>query len=383
MKPSDVKLSTIELPQKLTKLGASQVQLSPDSAWLCLIQEGLKVIIAKFEPTESSIAVSQVSKVARIKRQIPQYIKNGGLGSYDRNISHVSFSADSRILAVADLAGYIDTWVRASEPGKAEEDSSSDESESEEESVTDSGEHWVRNPAGKLIPKLPSTPVVLSFSDDVPAAKEDYTLVAITNTFTLLAFHPLEGALTPWSRRNPRRVFPGPILDLLDLPKGIVWQGERAWIYGVSFLVMIDLSIDFPKPAEGEVVLTQAGSKRKRTGGAGGRMVLGNMTPHKIHRHVDGEEEDIDIDDNTHPSDESDDDEIDSGELTQLRNAGNSEGGEVMVRGEQKKSWWMTYKYRPIFGVVSLGQGELALVERPSWDTESKERYFGGDEWER
>lgn len=403
-KPSDVTLSSVPLPSKLTSLGASQVQLSPNSSWLCIVQEGSRLLIAKVEINSTGVLISQktTAKLARIKRQILRHAQNGGLGSYDRNITRVVFSPDSKMLAVADLAGFIDTWVLRGHGESAQNgthnqaDASSsegDSSESDEESVDAEAERWVRNPSGKLLPKLPSAPAVLSFSEDVPGANSDYSLLVITSNWTLLVFHPLEGGLTPWSRRHPRRALPAPVLDLLDVAKGAVWQGPRVWIYGVSFLVMMDLSQDLPQPTQGtEVVAAHAGVKRKRIGhksGAGGRAEQGHLGPHHIQRHIDGQEETMDLDDAQAADDSNSDDEEmgeANGELTQLRRVKTTNGAtdtDLMETGTERKVWWMTYKYRPIFGMVPLDDGEVALVERPMWDVDMPDRYFAGEEWER
>ncbi|CAH0048319.1 unnamed protein product [Clonostachys solani] len=411
VKPSDVQLSSIELPSSLTRLGASQIQLSPNGSWVCLVQEGHRVTVAEIQSTEGKFNFSsdRIGHLRRLGRHIPRYVQNGGLGSYDRTITNIAFSADSKMLAVADLAGYIDTWISLDQGDEslngtgepADDSASGSESESEESGDESSGNglslRWVRNPNARLLPKLPSAPAVLSFSEDVPATVDgvdggsgDYSLLAITGSWNVLVFHPREGTLTPWSRRNPRRALPAAVLDLLDLPKGVTWQGSRAWIYGVSFLVMLDLDKDLPKVAENsETSVVPAGTKRKRVGpstGAGGKMLQSNLVPHKILKHVDGQEEDVEMGD-AQRGDESnsDDDEFDA-ELTQVRNgngAGNGVGPgslDLASQDAQQKAWWLTYKYRPIFGVVPLEGNEIALVERPTWDVEAADRYLGKDE---
>ncbi|KAF4984770.1 hypothetical protein FZEAL_131 [Fusarium zealandicum] len=420
IKPSDVKLSSVELPQKLTSVGATKVQLSPDARWLCAVQEGSQVLMAEIDPLEPATPFTvrqQAQRLARLRRQIPRYILNGGLGSYDRTITHVAFSADSKMLATSDLAGYLDTWILRGEESngaKAEDDaSSSGESDSEDDDNTSSAvEHWVRNPSAKLLPKLPSATTVLSFSDDVPQAKgsangadassdhaNDYTLLAITSSWTLHTFHPLQGSLTPWSRRHARKDLPAPVQDLLDLAKGVFWQGSRAWIYGVSFLLMLDMAQDLPKPVvESETndpaaTLGKHGLKRKRTGpstGAGGRMEQGALAPSQVRKHTAGQWEDIEMDDAPRLEDADSGDETDQpdGELAQLRNRHEASNGlEVAETGGERKSWWMTYKYRPIFGVVPLSSVdqplEVALVERPTWDVDMPESYFSVEQWRR
>lgn len=397
IKSSDVELSSIELPPRLAGQGASRVRLSPDESWLCLVREGLQAVVAKVERSEDSftIAPQQIRKLRRLKRKVPRHLENAGLGKYDRNITQVAFSSDSRLLATADLAGYIDTWVLQSGDRNGKEADSGDASSSsesssgsEEEAASGDAEVWVRNPSGKLLPKLPGAPAVLSFSEDVPGSEDatDYTLLAITASWNLYALHPLQGSLTPWSKRNTKKNLPAPILDLLDLPKGAVWQGSRVWIYGVSFLTMIDLSQDLQTAgADAQAVSL----KRKRTGhasGAGGKTMQGNLAPHNVAKHVNGQQEDIDMSDAARDdnSSNSDDDEVaDAGDSElALRNSSTVQQ-DGNAAGQQRKSWWMTYKYRPIFGVVKMGTDEVALVERPMWDVEMPERFYVGEEWER
>ncbi|EWY92538.1 hypothetical protein FOYG_06083 [Fusarium oxysporum NRRL 32931] len=422
IKPSDVKVSSSELPSKLAGVGAIKVQLSPNAQWLCAIQEGSRVVMGALDPVSprtSLIFSPRVQRLTRLRRQTPRYILNGGLGSYDRTITQIAFSPDSKMLATSDIAGYIDTWILSDgEKTKPEDDASpsseSDSSDEEEEQSSQNIEKWVRNPSAKLLPKLPSAATVLSFSADVPRTKispraspdgingssdhvDDYTLLAITSSWNLLTFHPLQGSLTPWSRRHARKDLPAPVQDLLDLAKGVFWQGSRAWIYGVSFLLMLDLAQDLPKPVDGEISeSTTSGKqslKRKRTGpstGAGGRMEVGAIAPSQVRKHTAGQWEDIDMEDAPRPEDANSDDEADQpeGELAQLRNR--REVGkdlEVAETGGERKSWWMTFKYRPIFGVVPLSTAgqplEIALVERPTWDVDMPESYFSVEQWRK
>ncbi|KAF5001658.1 hypothetical protein FGRMN_964 [Fusarium graminum] len=421
VKPSDVKVASADLPKKLAGVGAIKVQLSPNAQWLCAVQEGSRIVLGALDPVtpRTSLVFSpQVQRLTRLRRQIPRHILNGGLGSYDRTITRVAFSPDSKMLAASDLAGYIDTWILSDGIKTKSEDDASSSSESdssdEEEEPSQNIEKWIRNPSAKLLPKLPSAATVLSFSADVPREKitprgspdgingssdhvDDYTLLAITSSWNLLTFHPLQGSLTPWSRRHVRKDLPAPVQDLLDLAKGVFWQGSRAWIYGASFLLMLDLAQDLPKPLEGEVSDPIASSKqnlkRKRTGpssGAGGRMEQGALAPSLVRKHTTGQWEDVDMEDAPRPEDVNSDDEADQpeGELAQLRNR--REVGkdlEVAETGGERKSWWMTFKYRPIFGVVPISTAdqplEIALVERPTWDVDMPESYFSVEQWRR
>lgn len=424
-RPSDVKLSSVELPAKLSQLGATQVRLSPDGRWLLAVQEGSRVLMASIQTemtsTKASGASIRLQRLSRLRRQIPRYILSGGLGSYDRSITQVTFSADSKMVAVADLAGYIDTWVlRGHEQNlqngqdmetvddAASSASDSDSSDEEDEATTDMHDRWIRNPNAKLLPKLPASPAVLSFSDYVPepessaeakeAGFDDYTLAVVTSSWTVLAFNPRHGALTPWSRRHPRKLLPAPVRDLIDLPKGLMWQGSRMWVYGVSFFLMLDMGQDLSVPSEvegGDSQLTQ-GTKRKRTGrttGAGGKMERETLVPHQVRKHGSDEQwEDIDVAEAPQADEsDSDDDMPDAdGDLSKLRS--NPNGNETALQTtesttDEPKKWWITYKYRPILGIVPIdspGQDlEVALVERPTWDLDKPEGYFVAEEWDR
>ncbi|KAM3524027.1 hypothetical protein MY4038_007932 [Beauveria bassiana] len=411
-KPADVTLSSIELPEQVTKLGASKVQISPDGSWLCFVQNGSRVIIASISSESNSHTIAASRHLRRLHRSVPKYILNGGLGSYERNVAHIAFSPDSKLLATADLAGYVDTWVLrdaahdgadvyangAEEDDASATDSDSSDDDAESTSTNEVG-RWIRNPNAKLMPKLPGAPSVLAFSDSNPGQEgvEDYTLAAVTSSWNVVAFNVLQGSLTPWSRRHPRKALPAPVQDLSDLAKGAFWQGSRLWIYGVSFLFMLDMSQDLPAPdKEVSEQLVQQGTKRKRTNvtsGAGGRMEREGLKPQQIRKYSSNKWEDVDVDGPSTSGDvdnESDDDMIDGAdsELAQLRSA--VAGGEALSGGAEdengRKTWWITYKYRPVLGVVSFGGDdslELALVERPTWDIEMQDSYYAGQEWER
>ncbi|KAJ4165138.1 hypothetical protein LMH87_006784 [Akanthomyces muscarius] len=411
IKPADVTLSSLELPERLTNLGASRVQISPDGSWLCFVQDGSRVVIASITPDSGSHTISTSRHLRRLHRSVPKYILNGGLGSYERNVTHISFSPDSKLLAVADLAGYVDTWVlrvpgdataNGHANGNEDGDASASDSDSSDDDVESTGTsevgRWVRNPNAKLMPKLPAAPSVLAFSDSVPGQgdTEDYTLAAVTSSWNVVAFNVLQGSLTPWSRRHPRKALPGPVHDLLDLAKGAFWQGPRFWIYGVSFLFMLDMSQDLPAPEKDAGDQLVPGTKRKRTNatsGAGGRMEKEGLKPQQIRKYAANKWEDVDVDGPSlsgENDNDSDDDMIDAtdSELTQLRSAtaasGTQSGGAEDESG--RKKWWITYKYRPVLGVVSFsGQEglEVALVERPTWDIDMQDSYYTGEEWER
>ncbi|KAJ0160758.1 U3 small nucleolar RNA-associated protein 4 [Colletotrichum tanaceti] len=461
-RPSDVKLASVAVPKPFAGAGASKIVLSPDGTWLAAIQDGSRVLVANItreggsgsDNSDDALVIQKPRVINRLRRNIPKRQALAGLGNYERSITQLAFSPDSRMLASADLAGYIDTWVLqdgAAEDTTADAASTSDSDESgDEDNVNNTaaatGERWVRNPRASLMPKLPAPPVVLSFSDETapdPAegattttttTTREYTLVAVTTSWHILAFHPVAGSLTPWSRRNPVSRLPATIRDTRDLAKGLLWQGPRVWIYGVSFLFMLDLSQDLAVPNGGTTVADpetalvqqhlqrhQAGTKRKRRGpesGAGARMAIGAIVPQQVDRFVGskaskewqddiekqklaggagGDEDAMDVDASDDDDDNNDDgSESEGGELAALRNRNQETQTEEGAEG--KTRWWYTYKYRPILGIVPLSSGDAAaatdssnttpsleavLVERPIWEVDLPERYFVGNEWEK
>ncbi|KAL2271059.1 hypothetical protein VTJ83DRAFT_430 [Remersonia thermophila] len=433
----ELQIRKVDMPT--TGAGATRVQVSPDRQWISWVQEGNRVMIAKVHAADSadgiSYSISAPRRLARIRRQIPRNILLGGLGSYDRNITQMAFSPDSKMLSVADLAGYIDTWVlrgpgeavngvggEHDEDGAATSESSSDSSDEEADHAAGADERWIRNPRGKLLPKLSAAPVVLSFSK-TPRDDDDYDLLVITALKTLLVFNPLRGALSEWSRRNTYQKLPGPFRDTRDQVKGVVWQGHRAWIYGVASLFMLDLSRDLhPETQDGQNGQKQ-GIKRKRDGheaGAGSKMEKHSLAAQRVRTAVapDGSKwEDVEmadaagggasssgVEDEDDYDDEDLEEDTDGGELQRLRNDdeerdgganGNADINGAGKEGNVRARWWHTYQFRPILGIVPVegasaepGPGDLpplevALVERPLESDDLPERYATEAEWER
>jgi U3 small nucleolar RNA-associated protein 4 len=80
-------------------------------------------------------------------------------------------------------------------------------------------------------------------------------------------------------------------------------------------------------------------------------------------------------------------------DLSLLRRGSRDDGGKSAKgkgkKGEAKPSDWHTFKYRPIMGVVLIGEGEreggvgpeVAVVERPAWEAGLPGRWEGEQEW--
>lgn len=289
-----LRVSKIRAPRNVSTKGAKIVQFSPDGHWLAIIRNDNRVLLTRVLGSEGQSSptfklLSVQSKLARIDRKIEKNILLGGLGAYDRNITRVAFSSDSRILAVSDLAGYIDTWVLEGQQdlfqaiGSSEEElvdddassmSSTDESDGEEEEKKPTvllGQHWIRNPSASLLPNVSAAPVVLSFRPAKDAAKNDRSnnvpiphatrnnphpqshdlprgedrLLVVTAKSKVHEFEVMKGRLTEWSRNNLTANFPIEFQDLKDQAMGCLWdveEKERLWLYGSNWLWMFDLS---------------------------------------------------------------------------------------------------------------------------------------------
>jgi U3 small nucleolar RNA-associated protein 4 len=434
-KKEELKVSKVDVPPKIAALGANNLQISPDGKWICATQEGSKVSLLQVshdsEDGDRPTIHAKAIKLNRLRRDIPKYVTLGGLGGYDRSVTQISFSPDTKMLAVADMAGYIDTWILRDSKlllsganGHAEDDasSSSDGSDSEDDADDISGgAPWTRNPNASLLPKLHCAPTLLSFSDHIPGttsqavngneeATDDYVLLAVTAKPQILTLHPTIGAITPWSKRNPTQRFPVEFRNIRDLVKGALWAGDRVWLYGNTFLLMLDMSQDIAEdvtnPSSALVPLEdqERPKKRKREAdtGAGNKMQIGAAGPTKVVRYVHGEEpkelnldgpDPMDTDATSAPGDDSDSEDSEDelrGELVSRRRAEGKKGPEAQP--SQGTGFWHTLKYRPILGIVPLenieesamdedvvmphGNGqirktlEVALVERPLWDTD-------------
>ncbi|KAI1740253.1 WD40-repeat-containing domain protein [Xylaria scruposa] len=442
----ELKISKVELPGEIATLGATRTVMSPDSQWVCFVQAGNNVSLLRVQQSSNSekpIIHPKTIRLQRLRRQIPQQNTMGGLGQYDRTITQATFSPDSRMLAVADLAGYIDTWILSQQPqtlqnerngavdayeNEASDDSS--DSDNEDDVEMTEGIQWRRNPNTSLIPKLHAAPTVLSFSNHIPSTTttaendviDDYTLLAVTAKPQIILVHPTVGSLTAWSRRNPISRFPSEFRDIRDLVKGALWSGDRVWLYGNTYLFMFDTTKDLAEPTATSPVtgseLVAQGRKRKRgsDSGAGNKMTKGAAGPTKVLRHIQGEQTEelpidgpvlspIDEDEISHAGDsESDesDDEV-QGELAVFRGT----QGKTLQESQPSEgpAFWHTFKYRPILGIVPLGDGieeqqngastqvtlhgakpktlEVALVERPLFEMDLSDRYLGEDESER
>lgn len=497
------KLEKTQTIADVSKRQAKMIQFSPDTKWLATIGADNSIQLYRRSEMDngkmSPVFLQTSVELKRLRRDISTTMaKDAGLGSYNRSINRLAFSADSRILAVSDISGFLDTWVieghedltqesyEALNPADAAD--KSDSSDDEDNEGKDSGkpvygEHWIRNPAASLLTKLPAAPLVLAFrpsttqtigaltnanvgvhptrhnpyphAHDLPNGED--RLFVLTAENHIYEFNVLSGKISDWSRRNPTSNLPQDFRDLRDRAKSAVWdvrgQNERIWLYGVSWLWMFDLSIDLP-PVDNEKkdvnvtngISKEVSIKRKRGDndeestasrprldtGAGSKILnaeLGIGIGRKIRKFngvdaavgqwisLDADKEiSSDEEDGYILANESDmalfklrrGDTDTNGHMPNRRvdnfmdpEASENDGTRIAkMRDGDRPAYWRTYKYRPILGIVPLGDVtddemtiggadddspsglEVALVERPLFDVDLPPRYFGNQEWD-
>jgi len=287
----------IDLPKAVATQGASTAGLSPDCKWLYAIRLNNVVSMVKIPPTashkERPTAHDRVVKLDRKKRNT-RTIQPSMLGDYAHHITTVTFSSDSRILAVGDLSGATDTWIlegHESEtiPNKStsiasspSDSGSEDDSDSDSDDETDSrvihNQKWIRTPSGSQLPSLESAILALSFKPSSAPAEhpsgihgneglhatrhnhhpispehpphEAGFLVAVTANHQIVEFDVLKCRLSDWSRRNPSSLLPESFKRIKDRVMGI-WSDTRSnsetnrlWLYGANFVYMLDMAQD-------------------------------------------------------------------------------------------------------------------------------------------
>ena len=307
----------VELPPSVANLGARRIGFSPDCKWLYTVRKDNTLALLKIIPSqelkERPVICESLVKLYRPSRKSSE----SALGTYQRTITQVAFSSDSRVLAVGDLSGAIDVWLleghedldyveavsdKSSESSASSSTSSSDDDE--DDSPVVHAQKWVRNPAGFQLAQLGSSILALTFrpSPDIsasgtvdgnrglhvtrhnahPVAHEyptaDTKLFAITATHQIVEFDVLDSRLSEWSRRNPSKFLPRDFTRIKDRVKGCFWdcndrenKGERLWLYGSAWLFMFDVSQDLQQEA---TISTNGTDKTEKIGTLGGYDVL-------------------------------------------------------------------------------------------------------------
>lgn len=425
--------------------GARLVKFSPDGRWLTLITPASRVLMVELVASESErkmkvIVGEKVLELQRPKRlkspgalkqalhnaiQISKstkkkrHVAEGSLDNYEQTINRVAFSSGSKILAVADLSGWLDTFVFTE--GK-----------------------WAYNTKGATLPKLSSASVVLEFRPAAPSSAASPNLMIAENSLEgakipdaedrLLAitgkdhhifeFHVLQGRLSDWSRRNPpAEKLPHDFRIQKDRATGVTWEvsaeKERMWVWASSWVWMFDLRQDLPVLEGVEVHAEVAGGKRKRDvavkapaskapigfagkgeSGAGDRILPGQSRgllpmPKKAGKpSTSASDEDDDDEDmlglvsgnkNTRTEDEDDEDNVETKEKRNWKQTGYD---------ARNKPYWRTNRYRNLMAFLPVGGKEtsvekkagrnkmdtveIVVVERPSWDIEMPPRFYAG-----
>ncbi|KAK8196136.1 U3 small nucleolar RNA-associated protein [Zalaria obscura] len=463
-----LRIRRVSVPSELEKTGAKHLTFSPDGRWLSMVSTENEVFVARLvlSSTEPK-RIEVLPKLVELERVNRKNSTQTGLRKYERTIARIAFSSNSSVLVAGDLTGFVDSWLleghfdptassidaaarhspsRSSGGSDADSDSDSD-SDDEDEKLVFYGQHWTDNAAVKMLPKLDSSPLVMAFRPSSQSLKNDANgnpgvhptrqnphahshalpsgearLLVVTALHQVYEFDMLAGKLTDWSRRNPTSTLPAEFRGIRDRCMGLVWDAEdRAWLYGTTWVGMLDLSQDFSSfqrrssivatPAKStngnDAALELSSKKRKRmenerwaqleeqrkkikgSSGAGDK-IRGNErggVPTSIRRTEDGKVVEVDLD--VKPRMDFDDEDVLAEESVGPLDRMNDE--EMDIDGEeqeqeqglvdgQKRKWWCTYKYRPILGLVPIGDVrkedgedsdnplEVVLIERPLWD---------------
>lgn len=430
----------LEVPEDLADSGARLVNFSNDGKWLAAATPENEVQIVRFTTdAEKPKHFKIIDRVVDLDRPRRKTQRVSGFNKYDHAITRMAFNDDGSVLVTGDLSGCLDSWVleghedptapaldlakhdsdKGSDDGASDSDSSSDSDDDDDAVAVFYGQHWTDNPNGHLLPKLDSTPLVLTFRPQ--AAKEatddlvngnpgvhstrsnphahahtlpqgQHRLFAITARHQMYELDVLAGKLSDWSRRNPTAVLPEDFTKIRDRAVGAVWdtsaQNERIWLYGSTWVFMLNVGQNLDdgitsllnkkrRPSEYE---DDGMSKRIKgaSSGAGSRLPASQRAPGhagsiKI-TSQDGQSEAVALrSDNDEDGDvamEDDNDDAEGLQLTRLR----SEDGAGVVPAQYERKFWGSFKYRPILGMVPLendgGKGEdvleVVIVERPA-----------------
>ncbi|KIW07300.1 uncharacterized protein PV09_02150 [Verruconis gallopava] len=321
------KLQIVKLTTEAPLDAGRIVQISGDQKWLSIVTHNNDVLVFRLSRQENGVQLSkQPFRLERIKRGSD----TSSLGSYRRRISRLQFSPDSKVLVVADLAGFIDCWqLEGIEDTSAPDvemidvgDDTSDNSSSDEDDDNDQtemksfGQHWTRMVASKALPQLDSAALFLTFrpgrrtkkaeangtprkeingiktkhapkqavverDDDalVEQTNDKYELFVLTAKHQLYEFDLATGQLTSWSRQNTTDCLPDTFQKIKDRAMGCYWhttlQAQRLYVYGSNWLFMLDVMQDFVPETKDEEPESENGGliarpqKRNRQGKSG------------------------------------------------------------------------------------------------------------------
>ncbi|KIX07006.1 uncharacterized protein Z518_04982 [Rhinocladiella mackenziei CBS 650.93] len=317
-----IRTRQIELPHTIARLGARRVGFSPDGKWLYTIRKDNTITLTKITPSENPKERPSIHQKIVILCRTTRNLPPSALGTYQRTTTQIAFSTDCRVLAVGDLSGAIDVWVveghedlnvvetashHSDDTSDSSSSSSSDSDEDEDESPIIHGQKWIRNPSGSQMPQLDSAILALTFRPSPSTSSSgsmngnlglhatrrtphpicherpspDIKLLAMTATHQLIEFDVLSSKLSEWSRRNPSKYLPYDFTRIKDRVMGCFWdctdretRGERLWLYGPTWLFMLDISQDLQVEESFTTAETETATKVERSGRLGRYDVL-------------------------------------------------------------------------------------------------------------
>ena len=422
----------VQLPDDLSSMGSRLMRFSPDGKWLAVVSHGNEVHVARVADDQDHPKRLQIlPKLAELDRRHRQSRSPSAFKDYDRTITQLAFANDSSIFVASDLSGYLDSWVleggedlgapalsttsdrQLSNGVKDGSDSDSDSSEDYDDTPMFFGQHWTENRSGHLLPKLDAPPLVLSFRPVRRSVEEGISKAAstqhnrteqqrlwiLTAKHQMLEFNVLGGRLSDCSRRNPTAALPEDFKKILGRVMGAIWdvteQRERIWLYGESFMCMLNLGTDLSDGSSSQPQKKRRKSKgsaeedgtpkRRRLGsGAGGPRDPSQQSaaPNVVGRYEGGTWTEMDFD----GQDEAalGGEEESGGDDLQLARVDETHGREAAhADSSLQRKFWCTFKYRPILGMVALEDDmdvdeerppEVVIVERPHWDVQKDSR---------
>jgi len=401
----ELRVRPVEAPKDLVKAGTRLVSISPDGKWIVHINQMNDINVMRVDQSSTNSnkleLIPQTAELDRFRRERSQ---DSGLNTYERTINVISWSIDSDMFCLADLAGYIDTFQLSGEHDSAaspsshsvkstkavrnqsassDTDSDSDSDDDNDGDVSFYGQTWTSHASSERLIKLDSPALLFSFHPN-PSTKN--LLFVITQHHNIYEFDIETGKLSEWSRRNPTSAFPVEFRGIKDRVMGCIWdvntqpdvergdrKGVRIWLYGTSWLGMLDLSSEFytenhlhDEKSNGDV---STGKKR-------------HLSEHEIwekknaqrkkprrestvirNQMVDGDDA-MDGMEDTNEISNGVADEYTS--LEKLRREDHS-GDNHINKDATGRRWWCTYKYRHVLGLVPLaspnttGQGNNTL----------------------
>ncbi|CAN6674319.1 U3 small nucleolar RNA-associated protein 4 [Trichomonascus vanleenenianus] len=178
-------------------IGGPLIKFVPNSTRLVLITAENEVVAVDVASRQS--VELEFEEEVKVKSKLP----------FSKNITHIAFSNDGRLLATARLCGVIELF------------------------------DLNKNEYLGTLPRLSAPPTAIKFT-------LNDTLIVVTAEIKVLEFNCAQRAMTPWSRRNSD-LLPRRLISLVDKCCGVFYDPsapERIWLWGANWLCFIDLSVN-------------------------------------------------------------------------------------------------------------------------------------------